>query len=136
MTRAKSLRGLCGGAVYLPGGPGFDEARTPWNVAVEQRPAAIAYPANATETSQVIRAAVAAGLRVAPQSTGHNAGLLGRLDERDTFGRVPAPSLVRMHMDPEGPTPSVSNTAMLDGLPDPLSTRSCSGRVRILTRPC
>ena len=69
MTRAQSLRGLCGGAVYLPGGPGFDEARTPWNVAVEQRPAAIAYPANATETSQVVRAAVAAGLRVAPQST-------------------------------------------------------------------
>ena len=99
MTRAQSLRGLCGGAVYLPGGPGFDVARTPWNVAVEQRPAAIAYPANATETSQVVRAAVAAGLRVAPQSTGHNAGLLGRLDERDTFGRVPAPSLVRMHMD-------------------------------------
>jgi hypothetical protein len=56
--------------------------------------------------------------------------------EMDTFGRVPAPSLVRMHMDPEGPTPSVSNTAMLDGLPDPRSTRSCSGRVRILTRPC
>jgi hypothetical protein len=81
VTRAQPLRGLCGGAVFLPGDPGFDEARTPWNVAVDQRPAAVAYPANATETSQVVRAAVAAGLRVAPQSTGHNAGPLGRLDD-------------------------------------------------------
>ena len=81
VTRAQSLRGLCGGAVYLPGDPGFDEARTPWNVAVDQRPAAVAYPANAEETSQLVRAAVAAGLRVAPQSTGHNAGPLGRLDD-------------------------------------------------------
>ena len=80
-TSAESLRGLCGGAVYLPGDPGFDDARTPWNVAVDQRPAAVAYPANATETSQLVRAAVAAGLRVAPQSTGHNAGPLGRLDD-------------------------------------------------------
>ncbi len=37
-TRAESLRGLCGGAVHLPGDPGFDEARTAWNVAVDQRP--------------------------------------------------------------------------------------------------
>ena len=46
-TSAESLRGLCGGAVYLPGDPGFDDARTAWNVAVDQRPAAVAYPANA-----------------------------------------------------------------------------------------
>ena len=46
-TRAESLRGLCGGAVFLPGDPGFDDARAAWNVAVDQRPAAVAYPANA-----------------------------------------------------------------------------------------
>src|SRR6478609_2924471 len=80
-TRAESLRGLCGGAVYLPGDPGFDDARAAWNVAVDQRPAAVAYPANAIETSQLVQAAVAAGLRVGPQSTGHNAGPLGRLDD-------------------------------------------------------
>jgi FAD/FMN-containing dehydrogenase len=78
---AQSLRGLCGGAVYLPCDPGFDEARTPWNVAVDHHPAEVAYPANAEETAQLVRAAVAAGLRVAPQSTGHNAGPLGRLDD-------------------------------------------------------
>jgi len=79
--RAESLRGLCGGAVQLPGDPGYDEARMPWNVAFDQRPAAVAYPANADEVGEVVRAAAAAGLRVAPQGTGHNAGPLGDLSE-------------------------------------------------------
>jgi FAD/FMN-containing dehydrogenase len=38
--------------------------------------------------------------------------------ELDTFARVPAPSLVRLHMDPEGPTPVVSRSALLGDLPD------------------
>jgi FAD/FMN-containing dehydrogenase len=80
-TIANSLRSLCGGAVHLPGDPGYDTARMPWNVAVEQRPAAVAYPADAAEVAEVVRAAAAAGLRVAPQGTGHNAGPLGPLDD-------------------------------------------------------
>ncbi|RKS71410.1 FAD/FMN-containing dehydrogenase [Motilibacter peucedani] len=76
---APSLRELCGGAVHLPGDPGYDDARQPWNVAVDQRPAAVAYPASAAEVSEVVRAAAAAGLRVAVQGTGHNAGPLGDL---------------------------------------------------------
>jgi FAD/FMN-containing dehydrogenase len=79
--RAATLRGLCAGAIHLPGDPGYDEARVPWNVAVDQRPAAVAYPATAEEVSAVVRAAAAAGLRVAPQGTGHNAGPLGPLDD-------------------------------------------------------
>jgi FAD/FMN-containing dehydrogenase len=74
------LRGLCAGAVHLPGDPGYDAARMPWNVAVDQRPAAIAYPATADEVGEVVRVAAACGLRVAPQGTGHNAGPLGPLD--------------------------------------------------------
>ncbi|MET7396093.1 FAD-binding protein [Dactylosporangium sp. NPDC005572] len=80
-TTASSLRGLCGGAVHLPGDPGYDTARVPWNVAVDQRPAAVAYPADVVEVVEVVRAAAAAGLRVAPQGTGHNAGPLGPLDD-------------------------------------------------------
>lgn len=38
--------------------------------------------------------------------------------EMDTFGRVPAAALTRIHMDPEGPTPSVTNAALLESLPD------------------
>lgn len=81
--RAENLRGLCSGGVHLPGDPGYDAARMPWNVAVDQRPAAVAVPHSATEVVAVVRAAVAAGLRIAPQSTGHNAGPLaqGSLDD-------------------------------------------------------
>lgn len=76
---AAVLRGLCGGAVHLPGDPGYDAARTPWNVAVDQRPLAVVYPASAAEVADVVRAAAAADLRVAVQGTGHNAGPLGDL---------------------------------------------------------
>ncbi len=77
LTPAENLRGLCDGRVHLPGDPGYDAARTPWNLAVDQRPAAVAVPHSAGEVADVVRAAAAAGLRVAPQSTGHGAGPLG-----------------------------------------------------------
>jgi len=81
-SAAESLRGLLDGRVFLPGDPGYDAARTPWNVAFDQRPAAVAVPTNADEVMEVVRAAGAAGLRVVPQSTGHNAGpLAGRFGD-------------------------------------------------------
>ena len=42
---AEVLRGLCGGAVHLPGDPAYDEARLPWNLQADSHPAAVAYPA-------------------------------------------------------------------------------------------
>ena len=80
---AATLRGLCDGRVHLPGDPGYDAARTPWNLAVDQRPAAVALPRTVAEVQDVVRAAAAAGLRVAPQSTGHGAGPLGEMDLSD-----------------------------------------------------
>ncbi len=80
-TRAAALRGLCGGAVHLPGDPGYEDARLPWNLVVDQRPAAVAYPAEVDEVIEVVRAARSAGLRIAAQSTGHNAGPLGSLED-------------------------------------------------------
>ncbi|GAB3441718.1 FAD-binding oxidoreductase [Phycicoccus ginsengisoli] len=74
--RAESLRGLRDAEVQLPGDPGYHAARMPWNVAVDQRPAAVAHPKDVAGVQRVVRAAAAAGLRVAPQGTGHNAGPL------------------------------------------------------------
>ena len=71
--RAASLRGLCDGALHLPGDAEYDRARLPWNVAVDQRPAAVAMPRDVADVQAVVRAAGAADLRIAPQSTGHNA---------------------------------------------------------------
>jgi hypothetical protein len=79
---AESLRGLCGGAVHLPGDPGFDMASSPWNLQVQHHPAAVAYPASPSEVADVLRAAKRAGLQVAPQGTGHGAAPLdGHLGE-------------------------------------------------------
>jgi hypothetical protein len=46
------------------------------------------------------------------------AGLRALQPEMDTFDRMPAPALSRLHMDPEGPTPAVSSSSMLGSLPD------------------
>src|SRR3954454_8529169 len=74
-----SIRDLCGGAVAVPGDDGYDAARQAFNLAVDQRPAPVAYPADADEVASVLRYARRAGLRVAGQTTGHNAGPLGDL---------------------------------------------------------
>jgi FAD/FMN-containing dehydrogenase len=80
--RAESLRGLCGGAVHLPGDPAYDLARSPWNLQVSDYPAAVAYPAFPEEVADVVRAAAAAGLGVAARGTGHGAAPLeGRLGD-------------------------------------------------------
>jgi FAD/FMN-containing dehydrogenase len=74
-----ALRSLCGGAVALPDDAAYDSARQAFNIAVDQRPAAVVYPCNAREVAAVVSFAVERGLRVAPQATGHNAGPLGSL---------------------------------------------------------
>jgi FAD/FMN-containing dehydrogenase len=71
-----ALRGLLGDRVVLPGDERYDEVRVPWNFAVDQRPAAVAVPRSAAEVATVVRVAAENGLRVAAQTTGHNAGPL------------------------------------------------------------
>ena len=46
------------------------------------------------------------------------AGLRALRPEIDTFGRMPARALTRIHMDPEGGAPFASDTAMLGSFPD------------------
>jgi hypothetical protein len=67
--------------VVAPGDPGWDEARAAWNLAVDQRPAAVARPATPAQVAAVVDAARDAGLRVAAQTTGHAAGALATLDD-------------------------------------------------------
>lgn len=37
--------------------------------------------------------------------------------ELDTWGRVPATAVARIHLDPEGPTPGAADSLLIDGLP-------------------
>lgn len=82
-TRAQQLRGALGDRVLLAGDPGFEESRLAWNVAVDQKPFAVVRPESAEDVVDAVRAAVAAGLRVAPQSTGHAARSLADTDLSD-----------------------------------------------------
>ena len=65
--------------IVLPHDPSWDEARRAWNLAVDQRPAAVAFPESAEDVQAVVRWARTRGLRIAPQGTGHNAHPLGSL---------------------------------------------------------
>jgi FAD/FMN-containing dehydrogenase len=67
--------------VVRPGEAGYDEARRAWNLVADQNPAAVARPSSAAEVATVVDMARRAGLRVAPQRTGHNAVPLGDLSD-------------------------------------------------------
>ena len=54
----------------------WDSARQAFNLAVDQRPAAVVHPADGRDVITVVRFAAENGLRVAPQVTGHGAGAL------------------------------------------------------------
>ena len=67
------LRQRLTGDFVTPDDSHWDEARTAWNLAVDQRPAAVAIPETVDDIVEVVRYARANGLRVAGQATGHNA---------------------------------------------------------------
>lgn len=105
-TRTDDLRRALGGMVVLADDFGYDAARTPWNLAIDQRPFAVARPESAEDVVAVVRAAVAAGLKVAPQSTGHGAGALTGADLSDTV-IVSLAGLRGATVDPDARTATV-----------------------------
>ncbi|MET9064124.1 FAD-binding oxidoreductase [Streptosporangium sandarakinum] len=78
MDPLTALRSVVRGRVWLPGDPGFDAARRPWNLAIEQPVAAVADAADADDVAALVRHARAAGLGVTAQPNGH--GATGRTD--------------------------------------------------------
>ncbi len=77
---SRSLDARITGSVFTPADDGWDAARMAWNVAVDQRPAAVACPVDEDDVAAVIAYAGETGLRVAPQGTGHNPAPLGSLE--------------------------------------------------------
>jgi hypothetical protein len=69
----EALRGTLSGTVTGSGDPGWDEARRAWNLAVDQRPAAVAEVASAEEVAAAVRFATGHGLGVTAQPIGHGA---------------------------------------------------------------
>ena len=67
------------GKIRMPGDPDWGAARSAWNLAVDQHPAAVAIPADAADVAMAIGFARERGLRVCVQGTGHNAAAYGSL---------------------------------------------------------
>src|SRR4051812_36369921 len=70
---ADELRERLSGDYVTAQDANWDEARLAWNLAVDQRPAAVAIPETVDDIVEVVRYARSHGMRVAGQSTGHNA---------------------------------------------------------------
>jgi FAD/FMN-containing dehydrogenase len=69
------------GDIVRPGEPEWDLARRAWNLAVDQRPALVALPADAEDVRAIVAYAIANRLKIAPQGTGHNASPIESLDD-------------------------------------------------------
>ena len=67
------------GTILFPGDPGWDEARTPWVVNVDQQPAAVAVVRSTDDVSGAVISAARCGLKVIAQGTGHGALSVGSL---------------------------------------------------------
>jgi hypothetical protein len=85
------------GKIVFPDHATWAEARLAWNLAVDQKPAAVAYPESVDDVAATIHLARALDLRVAAQGTGHNAAPLGPLE--DTI-LVKTERMRRIEIDP------------------------------------
>jgi FAD binding domain/Berberine and berberine like len=65
--------------IVFPEDPRWDETRRAWNLAADQQPTAIALPESVEDVIAAVELATALSLRIAAQSTGHNATPLGDL---------------------------------------------------------
>ena len=76
----RPLRENLDGDAIGPDDPSWDEARRAWNLAVDQRPAAVVLAESAVDVVATVSFAHEQGLRIAPQGTGHGAAALGDLE--------------------------------------------------------
>lgn len=85
LTALRAVDGL-----HFPGEPGYEQARMAWNLIADQHPTAIAVPEAIDDAVRIVRAARDAGLRIAPQASGHGAPAL---DQQALRGAM----LLRLH---------------------------------------
>ena len=84
------------GALLEPGAPGWDAARRPFDLAVDQRPALIALPSDEHQVVEAVREAGRRGLRVVAQCGGRAAARLGSLEDAML---VRTPRLIGVEID-------------------------------------
>src|SRR6188768_3117279 len=78
---ARELHAAITGDIVAPGDAEYDIARRAWTLLADQRPAMVAFPADAADVVDIVAYARRAGLKVAPQGTGHNAMAMPSLED-------------------------------------------------------
>ena len=112
------------GAVVLPGDPRYDQARSSFNLLVDQRPAAVAFPSDARDVADAVAYAKRLGLRVAPQATGHNQAPLGDMED---LLLVSVSRLQDVHVDPGAKSVRVGAGVKWDRVAPRLSAHGLAG---------
>jgi FAD/FMN-containing dehydrogenase len=80
-SRFAELQSRIDGQVLTAGHDAWDASRQTFNLTHDQQPAALVRVASAQDVAEAVRYAAEHGLRVAPQSTGHNAGPIDGLED-------------------------------------------------------
>jgi hypothetical protein len=80
-SRFSELQSRIHGQVLTEGDEAWDASRQTFNLTHDQRPAALVRVASADDVAETVRYAAQRGLRIAPQSTGHNAGPIEGLED-------------------------------------------------------
>ena len=113
-SRFAELQSRIEGQVLMAGDDAWDASRQTFNLTHDQQPAAVVRVASAADVAETVRYAAKHGLRIAPQSTGHNAGpidgledaLLVRTDDLQEVsidvGRAPRPRGLRRALGRRG----------------------------------
>src|SRR3954471_21598947 len=116
-TTVEALRERLSGEYVTPADANWDEARLAWNLAVDQRPAAVAIPETVEDIVEVVRYARANGYHVAGQSTGHNAGPLAERLEHTVL--IKTHRMRDVQIDPIAGVARVEAGALWMGVPSP-----------------
>ncbi|HEX6583462.1 MAG TPA: FAD-binding oxidoreductase [Thermoleophilaceae bacterium] len=80
-SRFAELQSRIDGQVLTAGDDAWDASRQTFNLTHDQQPAALVRVASAPDVAEAVRYAAKHGLRIAPQSTGHNAGPIQGLED-------------------------------------------------------
>ena len=112
------------GSVVLPNDPRYDEARSSFNLAVDQRPAAVAFPTDARDVAAAVALAQRLGVRVAPQATAHNQAPLGDMEDLLLLN---VSRLQDVHVDPAARSVRVGAGVKWDRVAPRLSAHGLAG---------
>jgi len=119
-----ALRADIAGQVFVPGDPGYDQARQAWQLTVDQRPAMAVEAASAADVIAAVRFARSHELRIAPQGTGHGAAPLEPLD---TALLLRTSRLRGVRIDPDNRTARADAGALWRDVAVPASSHGLAG---------